>query len=512
MVKTVGSDPEQAERPRQLRFYYHLSRVALAVGSLIVLFFSPQGSLPVAVTAIVVVWLILGVVGMSRETNRRDTRPSRIHRHFAADLMLLGLGTALGLPTIIPQVSLHVVIVFACLLFRPLVAVLYTVASGAIIIFGLGQWGRFAAGDFSGLVQPLITVTGIFAAVMALDAINRSARLGASRLSQTRIRLSDLRQINRATIEKLDVGIAVVDNTLAIRQINDSARGMIGSLIKEGRVAGKLARKLIETVNSATPSTMTTNVGHGILEIQAIPLHDSVLVKVENRTEVALKLRETRLAASGRLSSSIAHEIRNPLNAINHAAQILSLDTASDSHNGRILREIRERARHIDQIVESVLQRSRTGDDESTRLELTHWLSGFANGFRSGDGRTVNFRITGRDVIVTFDPMQLEQILLNLCKSMVERSNTMSPEIELEFHTLIDDSGNPHLEVVEHGRPLDGRSMEASFESFQGDGSDADLYLVREICTINGALVEYFHESLRGGFRVSFLAQDNQEP
>ena len=509
-MNIAGFDPDLAERPRQLLFYYHLSRVVMAVAALFILIFFPPERFPLLGVAVIVTWLGLGTMGLYRETNRRSIHSSRLHQHVSADLVLLALAGASGLPAFMPQVSLHVIIAYVTLLFRPIAAIVYSLVCAIIVLYSLGQWGRFWEGDFTGLVQPLITTTGVFAAAMAYGWVKSRARLGASRLSQTRLRLSDLRQINRATIEKLDVGIAVLDNTLAIRQINDSALGMIGALITDGRVAGKLAHKLIEAVNSASASTMTTNVGHGILEVQAIPLHESLLIKVENKTEVALKLRETRLAASGRLASSIAHEIRNPLNAINHAAQLLSLDVDERSSSGKVLGEIRQRARHIDQIVESVLQRSRTGEDESSVIDLSQWLNSFSSGFEPGTKRKVKFRISGQNVSITFDPMQLEQILINLCRSMVDRSNAVTPEIELELHTRIDESGNPHLEVVEHGRPLDAQSMERSFESFQGDESEADLYLVREICTINGALVEYFHESLRSGFRVSFLAQDNQ--
>ncbi len=509
-MKTAGYHPELAEHPRQLLFYYHLSRVMMAVVALFILIFFPPDKFPIFGAGVIVVWLGLGIAGTSAETHRRREPPNRHHLHVVGDMVLLGLAGISGLPSFMPYISLHVVVIFVALLFRPFIAVLYAIASTVIVFTSLGQWDRFFAGYSNDLVQTLITVTGIFVASMAYGWVNRSARIGASRLSQTRLKLSDLRRINRATVEKLDVGIAVLDNTLAIRQINDSARGMIGSLIQDGRVAGKLAKKLIATVNSASASTLTTNVGHGILEVQAIPLHESLLIRVENKTEVALKLREARLAASGRLASSIAHEIRNPLNAINHAAQLLSLDTQEKTHNGRILQEIRQRARHIDQIVESVLQRSRTGEDESAVIELSRWLLGFVDSFESGQDQTVKFRVSGSEVSITFDPMQLEQILMNLCKCMITRSNSVSQEIELELLTRVDDTGNPHLEVVEHGRPLDAKAMEKSFESFQGVDSDADLYLVREICTINGALVEYFHESLRGGFRVSFLAQDNQ--
>ena len=509
-MNTAGFYPELSEHPRQLLFYYHLSRVVMAVVALFILIFFPPDRFPVLGAGIIVVWLGLGIVGTSKEMLRKPTSPTWIHLNMVADIAVLGLGGIFQLPSFMPFVALHVIVAFVALMFRPIIAVLYA-AIGTIVVFSsLGQWQRFFAGASDDLVQPLVTVTGIFAAAMAYGWVKQSARLGASRLSQTRLRLSDLRQINRATIEKLDVGIAVLDNTLAIRQINDSARGMIGSLIRDGKIAGKLANKLIDAVNSAKTATLTTNVGHGILEVQAIPLHESLLIRVENKTEVALKLREARLAASGRLASSIAHEIRNPLNAINHAAQLLSLDADKDSPSGKVLQQIRQRAKHIDQIVESVLQRSRTGEDESAVIDLTQWLQGFAESFEVTKKRVVKFRIKGNGVSVTFDPMQLEQILMNLCKSMIDRSNSVNPEIELELSTRVDEAGNPHLEVVEHGRPLDARAMEKSFETFQGDESDADLYLVREICTINGAMVEYFHESLRGGFRVSFLAQDNQ--
>ena len=494
----------------QPHFYYHLSRVLVAVLILFLLLFYPGETRIGIAVPLVLAWLCLGVYGIYRENHPVPGIGVQRHLHMLIDLTVLAVLAAQGLASAVVAVALHVVIIFAALLFAPLGAVVYAILGGLLMLIMLHFLSGREAGDFSGLVHPLITITGVFVAAMAFGFVNRSARSEATKLSENRLRLANLQQINRLMIEKLDVGVAVLDSTLNIRQINESAQGMIGGLIRNDRIAGKLAHSLIGAVNASRPSTITTNVGHGILEINTVPLHRSLLVTVENKTDMALKMRESRLAASGRLASSIAHEIRNPLNAINHAAQLLGTGAPASGGSAEALDDIRNNAQRIDRIVESVLQRSRTGMGEPREIDLQPWLRNFADGYQASGSRTVHFRHTGIPVSIVFDPIQLEQILLNLCRSLIDHSNTVNQETELELHTRIDHLQAPHLELVEHGRPLERSGGQRLFEPFDEGGSDADLYLVREICTINGALVDYFRESLRSGFRISFIAQDNQ--
>ena len=510
-VIPAGMSPCGTIQSWQPHFYYHLSRVLLAVMMLFLLMFFPGEARVGIAVPLALGWLCLGLHGIYRENHPVPGIDQQRHLYVLTDLGVLTAFAMQGITGSVVAVALHVVIIFAALLFNPLSAVVYAIL-GAVLMLGMLHFlsGR-EVGDFSGLVHPLISITGVFVAAIAFGYVNRSARSEATKLSENRLRMANLQQINRLMIEKLDVGVAVLDSTLNIRQINDSAQGMIGSLIRNDRVSGKLAHSLIGAVNASQPSAITTNVGHGILEINTVPLHRSLLVTVENKTDMALKMRESRLAASGRLASSIAHEIRNPLNAINHAAQLLGGEADPSGGSTKALDVIRNNAQRIDRIVESVLQRSRTGVGEPRRIELQRWLRSFSEGYQPADSRTVQFRLTGTDISVVFDPIQLEQILLNLCRNLVHRSNTVNQETELEFHTWIDRIGAPHLELVEHGRPLESAGMERLFEPFGEEGSDADLYLVKEICTINGALVDYFQESLRSGFRISFIAQDNQE-
>ncbi len=506
----MANSAAQATEAWQPLFYYHLGRVLLALVFLFLLLLGFVGAFGRLTVPLVFAWFCLALYGVYQEIQHGPRRSSHGHVTVVIDLVMLGALFLAGLPATLVAIGLHVVILFAALLFSPLGAVLYALLCVAMMMAILFYLSGHDAGDFSGLVHPLISSTGVFVAAMAFGFVNRSARLEASKLSENRMRLANLQQINRLMIEKLDVGIAVLDSTLNIRQINDSARAMIGSLIRDDRVGGKLAHSLIGAVNAAKPTTITTNVGHGILEINTVPLHRSLLVTVENKTDLALRMRETRLAASGRLASSIAHEIRNPLNAINHAAQLMGMEANHGSGSTAALGEIRSNAQRIDRIVESVLQRSRTGLGEARQLDLQDWLRGFVRGYEADGEREVEFRVTGNPVSIVFDPIQLEQILLNLCRSLLEHSNAVQPLSELELHTRIDHLGAPHLEVIEHGRPVGPDEINRLFEPFSDKGADADLYLVREICTINGALVNYFHESLRGGFRVSFIAQDNQ--
>ncbi|MGI9316615.1 MAG: sensor histidine kinase [bacterium] len=451
--------------------------------------------------------LLLSILTFYNFFRRSPSLKVQTHSTFLLEILLVGLIVLSGFLPQSTTIALYVTIAATALAFRLQVSFVYATICAILILFGNIPGSDFTSLTSNHLYFPLVTTIGLYVISCAIGYLARRTISDELTIEKRGIDLANLRKINQLVVNKLDVGIVVLDKTLNILQINDSAKIMIGKLVSMDRIEGKLASYIIQIVNSTKPARFTTHVGDNLLEVDTVPLLRGMLLKVENKTETANRTRESRLASVGRMASSIAHEIRNPLNAINHAAQLLTPLDDSDQQYSASIGSIRKNAKRIDRIVESVLERSRTGQAEQKKIELTPWLQNFIANFDIGEHeKRVRFNISGEEISIVFDPLQFEQILNNLCENSVSHSVTIGPLVEIIMHCGIDNLGNPSLEIFDYGRSLETTERENIFEPYQTSESGIDFFMVREICNINGADVEYVSDSYKSGFRILFLA------
>src|SRR5262249_567083 len=87
-----------------------------------------------------------------------------------------------------------------------------------------------------------------------------------------------------------------------------------------------------------------------------------VLVFLEDTSLLAEKVQQSKLAALGRLSASIAHEIRNPVGAMSHAGQLLAESPVMGDEERRLTEIIRTNADRVSSIINNVLRLSKRED------------------------------------------------------------------------------------------------------------------------------------------------------
>ena len=450
---------------------------------------------------------LLATVTFYNISRRSPSLGSQTHATFTLDILFIGLIVLSGLLRESSMIALYVTVAASALAFRLQVSFAYAVICGLLIYYANNLDAVLPSENYGYLYFPLVTTIGLYVISSAVGYLARRTISDELTIERRGVDLANLRKINQLVVNKLDVGIVVLDKTLNIRQINDSAKIMIGKLVSMDRIEGKLATYIIQIVNSTRPARFTTHVGENILEIDTVPLLNGLLLKVENKTETANRTRESRLASVGRMASSIAHEIRNPLNAINHAAQLLAPSDELNQQYSSSISNIRKNAKRIDRIVESVLERSRTGQAEQKKFSLFPWLKNFIETFEPEESeKRVKFNLSGDSFTVVFDPLQFEQIIKNLCENSVVHSATIGPTIEIIMQSGVDELGNPYLEILDYGRALEATDRESIFEPYQSSDTGIDFFMVREICNINGADVEYISDSYKSGFRILFLA------
>jgi two-component system sensor histidine kinase PilS (NtrC family) len=236
------------------------------------------------------------------------------------------------------------------------------------------------------------------------------------------------------------------------------------------------------------------------------------LVFLEDTTLILERVQQSKLAALGRLSASIAHEIRNPVGAMSHAAQLLAESTALSTQERRLTDIITNNGERVSTIINNVLQLSRRDQTRPERIELVAWLADFLAEFSQTsevDERAIRLLDGSDDLDVRVDPSHLYQLLWNLCENALKYGRRDDHDAPVELRTgRISTSDRPFLEILDRGPGIAAADAERIFEPFftgSRGGTGLGLFIARELAQCNRAALIY--EARSGGgsiFRVVF--------
>jgi two-component system sensor histidine kinase PilS (NtrC family) len=243
-----------------------------------------------------------------------------------------------------------------------------------------------------------------------------------------------------------------------------------------------------------------------------------ILVFLEDASLMNARVQQSKLASLGRLSASIAHEIRNPVGAMSHAGQLLAESEGLSQDDLRLTDIIRTHADRVSGIIENVLQLSRRESSKSERFLLKPWLQDFTSEFsRTLELQEGELAVTDvpDDLEVRMDPTHLRQVLWNLCDNAVKyASETGGILVELQAGQM-QRTGRPFLEVLDQGHGVDPATIDKIFEPFFTDrsgGTGLGLYISRELCELNRATLVYQPRTPGGSiFRIVFADPDRWE-
>jgi len=236
-----------------------------------------------------------------------------------------------------------------------------------------------------------------------------------------------------------------------------------------------------------------------------------VLVFLEDTSLIAEKVQQSKLAALGRLSASIAHEIRNPVGAMSHAGQLLGESPHLGPEDHRLTEIIREHAERVSRTIDSVLRLSRREQARAEQLPLAGWGKSFLEEFcktMEWPRTRLRFCTPAEDIEIRFDPGQLRQIVWNLCENALKHAADERPDQMVELSCgRLGRQGRPYLDVADRGPGVPREHIERIFEPFfsAGRGTGLGLFLSRELAQANGATLLY--EPRHGGgsvFRLVF--------
>jgi len=383
------------------------------------------------------------------------------------------------------------------------------------------------------------TAAGILGAIMfglALAARPLARRIQASEALalQFGIDLKNLSELNDYIVQHLRESIVVIDPSNTIRLINSSAMQLLdlaspsrGQPIED---ASKAIGDYIERwrrdsgLTSHAEFAMATAGSNAQIKAHLAPLGKDnrrdgpVLVFLEDASVMNERVQQSKLASLGRLSASIAHEIRNPVGAMSHAAQLLAESEGMSDDDLRLTEIIQTHSSRVSHIIDNVLQLSRRESSRPERLPLGPWLEDFQSEFvrthELQEGELTIVDVPQR-LEVRMDPGHLRQVLWNLCDNAVKyASETGGILVEMRAGRL-QGHGRPYLEILDSGLGVDPATADKIFEPFyteRSGGTGLGLYISRELCELNRATLMYLDRPGGGSiFRIVFADPDRWE-
>jgi two-component system sensor histidine kinase PilS (NtrC family) len=404
-------------------------------------------------------------------------------------------------------------------------------ANAAIAALGilLQQIASVALGTAPSSDYPLAGMQGAVVFLVALMAWPVSTRLRESEALVRRavLDLANLAQVSQYIVQHLRESILVVDPDDYIRLINESAAQVLGEAdAVPGALLGEVCPRLLYLLSTwrandvldpgADAQTLLAADGARLIRPHFAPLGDSnpspVIVFLEDTGEIAAKVQQTKLAALGRLSASIAHEIRNPVGAMSHAAQLLAESPGLSGEDRRLTQIMQANSSRVSGIIDNILQLSRREAPKPQELTLAAWTARFRDEFCATlelPRTQLQIDVASGDVPVRIDGSQLHQIIWNLCQNAVMHAlpTAAAAGIQLRYGRL-GGVGRPYLQVTDRGPGIATADAERIFEPFftrAQRGTGLGLFLARELAAANGATLLY--EAREGGgsvFRVVF--------
>jgi two-component system, NtrC family, sensor histidine kinase PilS len=370
---------------------------------------------------------------------------------------------------------------------------------------------------------------GLLGIVLFTIATAASFVAGRMRESEDLVRqkdvdLANLAELSQYIVQHLRESLLVVDAADRIRLINESAAEILGDdHAVPGALVGEVSPRLLYSLTTwrqserdkNSPSSFVAADGGRVIQPHFAPLGAAspgpTLIFLEDTSLMAERVQQGKLAALGRLSASIAHEIRNPVGAMSHAGQLLAESPSIGPDERRLTDIIRNNSERVSTIINNVLQLSRREATKPSRLTLGDWITEFLDEFCETmqiNETQIALLEDANDLEVRFDPSHLHQVVWNLCDNAIKYGEARSAiSVELKLGRL-NPSNRPFLEVADRGPGIELQAVDRIFEPFftgRKGGTGLGLFIARELCQLNRAILLYEPRNGDGSiFRIVF--------
>lgn len=360
-----------------------------------------------------------------------------------------------------------------------------------------------------------------FAAALFVQSLTRRLHQSETLAAQHAVELANLETLNTQILQRMRTGILVLDEKHHVLLANPSALGLIGNAALVGQPLAAHCPELVERLQhwqqnpTLRPHDLRALPNGPLLQPSFVHLQldkqRNVLVFLEDISQIAQQAQQLKLASLGRLTAGIAHEIRNPLGAISHAAQLLQESECLDGPDRRLAQIVQDQSKRMNLVIENVLQLSRRRQAEPQLLDLKYWLHRFASEFRNSaaENQILHVETQGSALKTRMDPQQLLQVLHNLVQNALRYSAQVHEQGQVWLKLSCDPKSDlPVLEVIDDGPGVPDEKVPLIFEPFfttESKGTGLGLYISRELCESNQARIDYRRGDNGGScFRITF--------
>jgi two-component system sensor histidine kinase PilS (NtrC family) len=239
----------------------------------------------------------------------------------------------------------------------------------------------------------------------------------------------------------------------------------ISPILDAGLLAWRKNLMLRPLIFKSQPAFPELNVSY--MKLESNNSHNS-LIFLENTAQMTQKAQQLKLASLGRLTANIAHEIRNPLGAISHAAQLLNESEDINGADKRLLTIIEQHCHRVNTIIETILQLSRRQKSIPQLINLKEWLDNFIDEFlqTSPQEKQIIFHTDAPDILIRFDTDQLYQVIHNMINNAL-RYSAKNNHNAIEVIADVDNINQlPYVEIYDLGPGVTEDNQKNLFEPF----------------------------------------------
>jgi len=398
---------------------------------------------------------------------------------------------------------------------------LYAALAAIAVLIEQGYWVLVYDAATSNFLQPGLLSIGYFATAGITSQLAQRVVANETLARQRGRALRSQQRVNQLVLADMQDGVLVLDRHGRVAQANSQSARMLGlerlagadfgAVLPEAAAKWLQWRREVAALPGAAPAVFDLSTRGRDLRVRFIDAgteEEFTVAFFEDMTRLREQAQQLKLAALGRLTANIAHEIRNPLSAISHAAELLDEEPRPGMEGGRdrfrLTRIIRDNTLRLERLVSDVLQLNRRDRVESERIHLNQWLAGFVEEFARNEAlahERLELEIA-HEAWVRFDRGHLHQVLWNLLRNAARHATSAPGSVRIVVNVKAD---QVELDVIDDGQGVSkanqGQLFEPFFTTFSA-GTGLGLYLARELCEANGAMLEYVDGGPGGHFRI----------
>lgn len=419
-------------------------------------------------------------------------------------------------------VMLLVVLAGAGLVGQGRLTVFYAAMATVAVLFEQALRVLDLGADPADFFQTGILSIGFFGTAISARLLARRVIANEELARQRGIDLANQLSISERVIRDMQDGIMVVDDHEQVRQWNPQAEALLGvhapsqpDLASFSVTLAKLYRGFRGGPREHIDSLRVPGSG-ALLRVRLVRAGESggVLIYLEDMGRIQQQAQQIKLAALGRLTANIAHEIRNPLSAISHAAELLREEKRTEGQ-ARLSRIINDNTQRLERLVRDVLELGRRDRAAPEPIRLAGFLESFVDELASHAqvGRDRFLLEIGSEAVLLFDRTHLNQVLWNLLSNALRHGSGKPGSVRISTHEK-PSAERTELHIIDDGAGVEEEARGKIFEPFfttHGKGTGLGLYIARELCEANDALLEWVGNDPGAHFRIIGRNQQWQE-